>query len=315
MLQVTQRRFGKPEDVLRVEELASAPCPEGHLRVRIEAAPLLPMDQLRVRGLYPLLPELPAVAGSVGVGTVLEGPPGWTGRVVLPIRSGSWAEERVVPVEGAIPLPDGADPVQAAMLRVDGLTAQALLDGLERGSWVLVNAATGGVGRFVLALAARMGIHVVALSRRPEALPELRAAGAAVALVDEEDWPQRLDVDAPIHRALDGVGGTSTARLGQALAEGGRVVCYGAMSRRPPRLRVADSIFRGILLQGFWLYRLDQMRGIAETTRILRRMVELDIRGPVDSTWTLDQLPRALERYRSPERRGRVLFRPDTVWS
>lgn len=317
-MRVVQTAFGRPAEVLRLEALATGPLPEAHLRVWVEAAPILPMDHLRIRGHYPLAQELPGTPGSVGVGRVVEGPSAWRGhRVVLPMRSGSWASEVVVPIEGTLRVSNDADPVQVALLRVNGLTAQALLAGLERGSWVMVDAATGGVGRYVLALARLMGVNVVALSRRSEALASLTEAGAAVALVDEPGWPERLRerVDEPIHRALDGVGGASTERLGEALSDNGRVVCFGAMSRESPRLRVADSLFRGVLLQGFWLYRHDSARGAYETGRILDRLVELGLEGAVDSTWALEEVHGALVRDRERERTGRVVLTPGVVWS
>lgn len=169
----------------------------------------------------------------------------------------------------------------------------------------------------MLALARRMGVNVVAVARREEALEGLREAGAALALVDDDGWPEaaRQALGEPVHRALDGVGGASTERLGALLADGGRIVSFGAMSRESPRVRVSDGVYRGVLLQGFWLNRLDRMRGDFETGRILNRMVELGIEGRVDSTWALDDLHAALERDRSPERRGRVVLVPGTVWS
>lgn len=318
-MRVVQDGFGAPAEVLRVEtEIPTRSLEDGELRVRIEAAPVLPMDHLRIRGFYPLAQECPGIPGSVGVGTVLEGPEVWQGhRVVIPMRSGAWATEVVVPSEGALRLAPDTDPVQAALLRVNGLTAQALVDGLDRGSWLIVNAATGGVGAYVLELARRMGVNVVALTRRQEAVGGLLAAGAKFALVDEPGWPKTLrqQLDEPIHRALDAVGGESTERLGRALSDHGRIVTYGALSRQAPRVAVADSVFRGVLLQGFWLYRHDTVRGPYETGRILNRMVELGIQGRVDSTWSLEDVQQALERDRSPERTGRVVFTPDVVWS
>lgn len=282
-----QRRFGRPSQVLELVDHE----PTGELLVQVHAAPILPMDNLRVRGFYPLAQDFEAVVGSVGVGRVLKGPDGWQGRwVCLPMRSGSFGEVVAAPVEGLLLLEGEIDPVQAAGLRVNGLTAQALLDGLQARSWVVVNAANGGVGELVLQIAERMGVKVAAVVRREEALEGLQAP---VAVVDGPDLGQRLR-DAgmgAVHRALDGVGGAATARLASVLEPGGRVLHYGAMSREAPQMDVADIIFRGTLLQGFWLYRLDQMRGVGETRRLLNRLVELGFRQTVRKQVSLEDAP------------------------
>lgn len=311
MRQVWQTAFGDPREVLDVRDVdAPEPGPDTMI-VGIEASPLLPMDQLRARGLYPLLPDLPGVPGSVGVGRVLAGPTEWLGaRVCAPVRAGAWAEQVCVPVEGCLRLPDDVDPVLASLLRVDGLTAQALLSGLTRGDHVVLNAATGGVGHFVVQIARRMGVRTIAVVRREDRADWLRLLGADVVLVDGPDLPDRVRaLGEPVHRALDGVGGEATERLGACLSDGGRVLCFGAMSRRAPRIAVSDAIFRGVLLQGFWLRALDEQRGASETARLLGILCGLGLDGAVDRAFGFDALQDALERDASPERFGRVVFR------
>lgn len=312
MKRVVQTAHGAPGDVLDVAEAPLADPGPDEVQVSVLVAPILPMDHLRIRGLYPLAQALPGTPGSVGVGRVLFGNR-WIGElVVLPMRAGSWAQTINVPIEGCILLDGEVDPVQAALARVNGLTAQALLSGLDRGSWVVMNAGNGGVSRYAQRLCRRMGVKTIALVREG-----VDHASIEADLVLNDD-PSALDsvraaVDRPIHRALDGVGGSSTERLGSLLATGGRVVHYGATSRQSPRLSVADTIFRGVLLQGFWLYRVDQMRGMDEAGHILNRLLELGIEGDVDSTWALDDVHDALARDRHPDRHGRVVFTPNAV--
>lgn len=284
---LTQQRFGRPSEVLELVDHE----PRGELIVQVHAAPILPMDNLRVRGLYPLAQTFGAPIGSVGVGRVLQGPADWEGRwVCLPMRSGSFGEVVGAPIEGTVLLEGEIDPVQAAGLRVNGLTAQALLDGLQARSWVVLNAANGGVGELVLQIAEKMKVNVAAVVRRPEALEGLQAK---VAVVDGPDLAERLREAGmgEVHRALDGVGGEATARLASVLQPGGRVLHYGASSREAPRMGVGDTIFRGTLLQGFWLYRLDQMRGIGETRRLLNRLIELGFHQTVRKQVSLEDAP------------------------
>ena len=292
---VLQTAFGTPDQVLAVGERAVPAPADGEVQVEVAAAPVLPMDRLRIAGHYPLAQVVPGVAGSVGVGRIVVGPASQVGRwVCLPMRCGSWATRVNVPLASVLRLDGEIDPVQASLLRVNGLTAQALLDGVPARSWVVMNAANGGVGHYVCAIAARMKVQVAAVVRREEAVAEV---SAPIVVVDGPGLAQRLR-DAgmgTVHRAFDGVGGTATERLASSLDEGGRVLHYGATSRESPRLGVADAIFGGRLLQGFWLYRLDTLRGAAETERLLNRLLELGIQGPPVTELGFDDLGAAFE--------------------
>lgn len=63
---------------------------------------------------------------------------------------GSWSEYVAVPSVNVMKLPVGVDPVQAAMLKVNPLTALRMLEGfvsLEPGDWLVQNAANSGSGK------------------------------------------------------------------------------------------------------------------------------------------------------------------------
>ena len=70
-------------------------------------------------------------------------------------------------------LPVKVDPVQAAMLKVNPLTALRMLEGfvsLTPGDWVVQNASNSGVGRCIIQLAREMGVKTVNFVRRPDAV-------------------------------------------------------------------------------------------------------------------------------------------------
>ena len=63
--------------------------------------------------------------------------------------SGSYAEERLMPADRAVKLPDSISYEQAAAMMLKGMTAQYLLRRtykVEKGDTILVHAAAGGVG-------------------------------------------------------------------------------------------------------------------------------------------------------------------------
>ena len=147
--------------------------------------------------------------------------PGWdsAGTVVQPAADGSgppegarvagfdwrggWAERRAIPAGELAVVPDGVELGAAATLPCAAVTALRALRPLGDvlGRRVLVTGASGGVGRFAVALAARAGAHVVASVGSLGRGEGLREAGAAEVVVGVDG------VDAPFAGVIDNVGG------------------------------------------------------------------------------------------------------------
>ncbi|MEU8661050.1 alcohol dehydrogenase catalytic domain-containing protein, partial [Actinoplanes philippinensis] len=168
---------GAGEPVLR--EVTVPALRPGELRIRVIAASVDPIDLFLAGGAGHAAFGL---TGPVGLGTSLTGTvvevaagvdgfaPGDTVAAAHPdftAEARAHAEETVVPATAAALLPLVLDPVDAASLPLNGLTAAQLLDrlGPAEGRTLLVTGAAGGVGGFAVALAARAGWAVTALAR------------------------------------------------------------------------------------------------------------------------------------------------------
>jgi NADPH:quinone reductase-like Zn-dependent oxidoreductase len=150
-------------------------------------------------------------------------------RVVAHVEGGGWAERVRVPSGRMAVLPDEVSTDAAAALPLAGLTALRLLRaaGGVAGGRLLLTGASGGVGHYLVELAAAVGVRVTAVTSTPargEKLLEL-GADAVVTTVEEADGP--FDV------AIDSVGGDI---FGQALLKLGRdglMLWFGQASREP----------------------------------------------------------------------------------
>lgn len=318
MLRARMEVLGKPEAVLRVETFELGPLAPGHVRVAVEYAPIDPMDLLSVRGLYPIALPLPGTPGAEGAGRVVAVGPGTAlevgAAVVLPIRAGSWASHVDVAHDDAVCLPQGTNLRNASMLRVDALSALALLESVPRGSVVVHAPGGGSVGRFLLQLASRFDVQVVALSERPERLEALKALGATQAFVLDAQAPGRVRActdDRGADVVFDGIGGRGTAVLAACLRDGGEVVTYGAMSRESPVVPVMHPVFRDVRLRGFWLNRCTREWGPGECASKIRELAAAKLEPEIAGTYPLRELASALGHAADRSRRGRVLLRPD----
>src|SRR5256885_10749627 len=222
-------RHGNPADVLRVESRPWPAPASDEVLVQRRAAPINPADLNQIEGKYPVRPELPATPGFEGAGVVVDAggnastiPAGTL--VILPHNLGTWREAVAVKASELVAVPPGIDPVPAAMLKINPMTASRLLHGyvdLKEGDWLIQNAANSAAGRAVIQIARELGHKTVNVVRRAELIDALRAEGGDVVLVDSEnlrDEVKSATSGAPIRLGLNAVGGESALSLANCIA-------------------------------------------------------------------------------------------------
>jgi trans-2-enoyl-CoA reductase len=317
-----------PQDVIRAMPLELPPPAAGQALVAMLAAPINPSNLLTLTGDYGVLPPLPAIGGSEGVGRVAALGDGVNGLsvgqlVLLPRGSGTWVTHLIAEARSLVSLPEGADPLQLAMLTVNPPTAWLLLSEfvpLAAGDWVIQNAANSGVGSYVMQLAKHRGLHTVNVVRRESAVQATLAQGGDVVLVDGDDIARRVSEatdGAPIRLGIDAVGGAATGRLAQCLADGGTVVNYGVLSGAPCQLAPSELIFRDIALKGFWLVKWFRSSSL-EAQRVLyaeltRLVADGTLHARIQATYPVERIREAVAAADAGERDGKILVTGATI--
>ncbi len=314
---------GVPEEVAHAEEIEVAEPGADEALVRLLAAPINPADLNVIEGKYPLRPALPGVPGVEGAGVVEAVGADVKNlragdRVLLPHGYGTWRAAGVVKAENLVPLPPEIPAAQAAMLRINPATALRMLRDfteLKPGGWILQNAANSAVGHAVIQLARASGWRTVNVVRRAELIDELKAAGADAVLLEGDGLPEQISAatgGAPIHLALNAVGGDSALRLAKALAPGGTLVTYGAMSRQPLRLPNGLLIFQDLRWRGFWIsqwYRTAPPTAVAAMFAELFALAQSGVlHAPVERIYPLAEAAAALAHAAQSGRAGKILF-------
>jgi mitochondrial enoyl-[acyl-carrier protein] reductase / trans-2-enoyl-CoA reductase len=317
---------GNPADVLHVETRPRPTPAADEAVVKISAAPINPADLNQIEGKYPVRPELPATPGFEGAGAVVElgtGVKGLTSGavVILPHNVGTWREAVAVKAEELVVVPEGIEPVQAAMLKINPLTAWRLLHDyvdLQKGDWLIQNAANSAAGRDVIQIAHELGYKTVNVVRRAELIDELSAEGGDVALVDGENLREEVKNatgGASIRLGLNSVGGDSALRLANCLAPGGTLVSFGAMSLRPLKIPTGLFIFKDLRFRGIWINKWYDNATPSERMETFRPLFDMARRGllktKVEKTYPLSEVKAAVAHAARGKRSGKIIFKFD----
>lgn len=190
-------------------------------------------------------------------------------RVVAHVPAGGWAPLVAAPTNALAMLPEVVAATQAATLGVAGLTALRLLRtaGSVAGRRVLLTGASGGLGHFVVELAAAQGALVTAVSSSPERGERLLALGAAEVVTDVDS------AEGPFEIVFESVGGLSLETALARLAPRGTLLWLGQASRRPASLDffevVAASPYAAIVPFSYWRSSASDADDLATLVRLV----------------------------------------------
>ena len=171
-------------EVLRYEEFPDPEYKSHEVLVKIESISVNFSDTLIRRGLYPYMPEFPAILGNEAAGIIsaigadVKGLS--VGQKVIVFGYPSYATLSAVPASRVVPLPENIDLDEAAALPIIYQTAYHMLHTVKRireGETVLIYAAAGGVGTAVIQLGKMAGIKMIGLTSTDEKAREITGQG------------------------------------------------------------------------------------------------------------------------------------------
>jgi NADPH2:quinone reductase len=251
-------KTGGPE-VLVWEEVKVGKPGAGEARIRHTAVGLNFVDIYNRAGVYPA--PLPSGLGSEGAGVVEEVGSGVTDlkpgdRVAYGSSPlGAYAEERLIPADRLIKLPDGIDDKTAAAMMLKGLTTQYLIRQTYRikaGETILLHAAAGGVGLILSQWAKHLGVTVIGTVGSDEKAKLAQAHGCAHTInYAREDFVKRVEEltgGKKVPVVYDSVGKDTFMKSLDCLAPLGYLVLFGASSGN------VDPLNLGLLAQKGSLY-------------------------------------------------------------
>jgi acrylyl-CoA reductase (NADPH) len=314
--------------VCHLRQLSLAELPPGDVLVAVEYSSLNYKDGLAITGKGKIVRRYPMVPGVDLAGTVLEstapefqsgdkvvltgwgvGEQHWGGYTQRARLQGSWL----------VRLPETLDTRQAMMIGTAGFTAMLCVMALEETGLsptaqhpVLVTGASGGVGSLAVALLAKLGYKVAAVTGRPENQDYLRELGATEFLSRE----QMIAATRPLETqrwaaAVDTVGGKVLARVLAEIAYGGGVAACGLAGGAELVTTVMPFILRGVRLLGVdsVLCPLPRRRRAWEQ---LAADLPAHVLAKISRVVPLEEAPQLAEAIVAGRVRGRVVIDPNT---
>ena len=297
---------------------------EGDVTVAVEYSTLNYKDGLAITGKAPVVRRFPMIAGVDFAGTVESSShAAWkkgdkvisNGWGLGETHLGAYAAKARVKGDWLVRLPATMSTREAMAIGTAGYTAMLSVMALERHGLtpddgpVVVTGAAGGVGSVAIALLAKRGFSVSAVTGRAQEADYLKGLGASeiveraaltgpVKLLAKERWAG----------GVDAVGSTTLANVLSMIRYGGAVAACGLAGGMDLPTSVAPFILRGVCLYG-----IDSvMCPLPKRQEAWKRLEnELDRRNLAEMTREigLNELPDAAADILAGQVRGRIVVK------
>lgn len=305
----------------RVEQIRVRDLPEGEVLIRVKYSSLNYKDALSATGnkgvtrTYPHTPGIDA-AGHVEESRVSKLAPGdpviVTSYDLGMNTAGGFGQYIRVPANWVVPLPGGLTLEESMILGTAGFTAAMSVEKISNipvdAGPILVTGATGGVGSMAVAILARIGYAVTAVSGKHET-GFLNDLGASE-IISRQTFVE--DIKPPVLPAkwaavVDTVGGDILATAVKSTKAWGKVTCCGLVASPDLPLTVFPFILRGVSLHG-----IDSQHYPKEPRQALWKKLAHDWKpqnlAEMATRITLDQLPTAIDNMLKGRLKGRTII-------
>jgi hypothetical protein len=234
---------------------------ENEILVSVKAASIKNLDRARAGGNHYSTEHQehqPAVIGTDGAGYLENGD-----KVYFFSKKGTVAEKAAADKKMIIPIPEELDFSLAAALPnavMGSAMALKFKAGIQKGSTVLINGATGITGRIAVQVARLYGAKkIIVTGRNEESLQSLRELGADEVIslkMDDHDFKQKIKEihkETPIDIVLDYIWGHSVEMILSAFKGDGnfshktKLINVGGMSG--DAIQLSSQILRGTDIQ------------------------------------------------------------------
>jgi len=297
---------------------------DGDVTVAVDYSTVNYKDGLAITGKAPVVRRFPMIAGIDFAGTVeTSSHPAWKpgDKVILngwgcgETHLGAYAEKARVKGDWLVRLPASMSAREAMAIGTAGYTAMLAVMALERHGLtpergpIAVTGAAGGVGSVAIAILAKLGFSVSAVTGRASEADYLKGLGAAEIVERKElSGPVKMLAKERWAGGIDAVGSTMLANLLSMTRYGGAVAACGLAGGMDLPTSVAPFILRGVCLYG-----IDSVMCPIERRKEAWKRLETDLDRPKLAAMTreigLSEVPEAAAAILAGQVRGRIVVK------
>jgi len=313
---------------LRVVDVPKPKISERECLIEVKAAGINFAELELTHGRYRLGKEPPFIMGFEAAGVVREIGESVKNlevgdRVTTIVSSGGYAEYATAPADMVLPIPEGVGFAEATTIPIQGLTAHLLLTQVAKvkpTESLLIQAAAGGVGTYLVQLAKIMGVRkVIALVGSPDKMRFVESLGADVVFdTSRSDWMDQVRA-ATGGRGVDVVLEAASGEVGKdsfrLLAPFGRMIVFGARNVHdtfgPEQIR--QLIYNNQTITAFNIPSYRQETIAASVGPLLALITSGKLKLFATSQFALDEVRKAFEALASRKTVGKVVLIPRTL--
>jgi NADPH2:quinone reductase len=306
----------------RIVDAALDELSAGDVVIKAEYSSVNYKDALAATGTGKILRKFPLVGGIDVAGTVESSTDASialgtrvlvTGYDLGVAQDGGYAHYVRVPAGWVVPIPDGLTTFEAMTLGTAGFTAALAVARMERNGLtpaqgkIAVTGATGGVGSVAIAILARLGYDVTAITGKDDAHDDLQRLGAREVLDRKTMTLGTRPLEAATWAgAIDAVGGEMLAWLTRTTGYWGHIASTGLTGGAELHTTVMPFILRGVSLIGIdsAMCPMDVRRRVWHRLASEMKPAHLD---SIAHRIRLDDIPRACQTLIEGRARGRFV--------
>lgn len=310
-------------EVLQYKTDLPVPAPkEGEVLVKNDFIGINYIDTYFRSGLYPS--PKPEILGREAEGTIISTGPGElyglkTGDRVVWMATNAYAEYTAVPVKHTHTIPPSLEPGIAAAAMLQGLTALTLIREayhVQKGDWVLVHAAAGGVGLWLCQLLSKVGARTIGTASTAEKI-ELAKKNGAEFMVNYKTQDivkevQELTGGKGVAVVFDSTGKDQFDNDLEVVARKGTVVSYGNSSGAVPPLTIARLSAKNLKIMRPQLFGYIYTREEFEkyTAELFDLIIKDKLNVRIHETYPLADIKKAHTDIESRKTSGKLLLKP-----
>tara|TARA_Y100000589_G_scaffold276653_1_gene271250 strand:- start:274 stop:864 length:591 start_codon:yes stop_codon:yes gene_type:complete len=183
---------------------------------------------------------------------------------------------------------------------------------VKQGDFIIQNASNSSVGNYVIQLAKLYNINTINLVRRKEVISTLKDYGANYVFKLNLNKKEESFIKSSNPKLfIDAVAGKHVNSIATLLTDNSTIINYGLLSGENIELDPHNTIFKNIILKGFWLSLWLNKMSIEEKNKLYSYLSKLIIRKSlftkIEKVFHINDIKEAINVASNFNRDGKIL--------